>query len=49
MDNVVLTPHIASNTTETMTAMGNCVLDNIRSWFAGNGAVTPIGGNVPPR
>ncbi len=42
MDNVVLTPHVASNTTETIKAMGDCVLDNVRSWFAGNGAVTPI-------
>jgi lactate dehydrogenase-like 2-hydroxyacid dehydrogenase len=43
MDNVVLTPHIASNTEETMKAMGDCVLDNVRSWMAGKGAVTPIG------
>lgn len=42
MDNVVLTPHIASNTTETLEAMGQSVLDNIRSWFAGNGALTPV-------
>jgi lactate dehydrogenase-like 2-hydroxyacid dehydrogenase len=42
LDNVVLTPHIASNTAETMGAMGDCVLDNVRSWFAGKGAVTPI-------
>lgn len=42
MDNVVLTPHIASNTNETVRAMGDCVLDNVRSWFAGKGAVTPI-------
>jgi lactate dehydrogenase-like 2-hydroxyacid dehydrogenase len=42
LDNVVLTPHIASNTEETMRAMGECVLDNIRSWFAGKGAVTPV-------
>lgn len=42
LDNVVLTPHIASNTEETMTAMGECVLDNVRSWFAGKGAVTPV-------
>jgi lactate dehydrogenase-like 2-hydroxyacid dehydrogenase len=42
MDNVVLTPHIASNTKETVKAMGDCVLDNVRSWFAGKGAVTPI-------
>ncbi|MEZ5930892.1 MAG: 2-hydroxyacid dehydrogenase [Alphaproteobacteria bacterium] len=42
MDNVVLTPHVASNTQETVKAMGDCVLDNVRSWFAGKGAVTPI-------
>ena len=41
LDNVVLTPHIASNTEETMQAMGECVLDNLRSWFAGKGALTP--------
>jgi hydroxypyruvate reductase len=43
LDNVVLTPHIASNTEETMQDMGQCVLDNVRSWFAGKGAVTPVG------
>ena len=43
MDNVVLTPHIASNTEETVKAMGDCVLDNVRSWFAGKGAITPVG------
>jgi hydroxypyruvate reductase len=42
LDNVVLTPHIASNTEETMKDMGECVLDNVRSWFAGKGAVTPV-------
>jgi lactate dehydrogenase-like 2-hydroxyacid dehydrogenase len=42
LDNVVLTPHIASNTEETMAAMGECVLDNVRSWFAGKGPVTPV-------
>jgi hydroxypyruvate reductase len=41
LENVVLTPHVASNTEETMTAMGECVLENIRSWFAGKGALTP--------
>jgi hydroxypyruvate reductase len=41
MENVVLTPHIASNTTDTMRAMGECVLENIRSWFAGKGPLTP--------
>ena len=47
LDNVVLTPHIASNTEETMRAMGECVLDNVRSWFAGKGAVNS--GGVNPR
>jgi hydroxypyruvate reductase len=42
LDNVVLTPHIASSTEETMRAMGECVLANIRSWFKGEGAVTPV-------
>ena len=42
LDNVVLTPHIASNTQETMKDMGDCVLENVRSWFAGEGAVTPV-------
>jgi hypothetical protein len=26
-----------------MRAMGECVLGNIRSWFAGKGALTPVG------
>jgi hydroxypyruvate reductase len=43
LDNVVLTPHIASNTEETMRAMGECVLDNVRSWFAGQGRSNPGG------
>jgi lactate dehydrogenase-like 2-hydroxyacid dehydrogenase len=42
LDNVVLTPHIASNTEESMAAMGECVLDNVRSFFAGKGAITPV-------
>jgi hydroxypyruvate reductase len=42
LDNVVLTPHIASNTAETMRAMGDCVVDNLVSWFSGRGALTPV-------
>jgi hydroxypyruvate reductase len=42
LDNVVLTPHIASSTEETMAAMGACVIDNLVSWFSGRGAVTPV-------
>jgi hydroxypyruvate reductase len=41
-DNVVLTPHIASATEETMGAMGACVVDNLVSWFSGRGALTPV-------
>lgn len=42
LDNVVLTPHIASSTEETMGAMGACVIDNLVSWFSGRGTVTPV-------
>ena len=42
LENVTLTPHIASSTEETMGAMGQCVLDNLESWFAGRGALTPV-------
>ncbi len=36
LDNVVLTPHIASSTTETMRAMGENVVANLVSWFKGS-------------
>lgn len=42
LDNVVLTPHIASATEETMALMRQCVLDNLESWFAGRGALTSV-------
>lgn len=42
LDNVVLTPHIASSTEETMRAMGECVVGNLVSWFAGKGPLTPV-------
>jgi hydroxypyruvate reductase len=42
LDNVVLTPHVASSTEETMGAMGECVVGNLVSWFAGRGALTPV-------
>jgi lactate dehydrogenase-like 2-hydroxyacid dehydrogenase len=42
LDNVVLTPHIASSTEETMRAMGECVVGNLVSWFRGEGALTPV-------
>ncbi len=42
LDNVVLTPHIASATEETMAAMGETVLANLVSWFEGKGALTAV-------
>ena len=42
LDNVVLTPHIASSTEETMGAMGDLVVDNLVSWFSGKGPLTPV-------
>ena len=42
LENVVMTPHVASSTEETMRAMGECVIGNLTSWFAGKGALTPI-------
>ena len=42
LENVVLTPHIASSTEETMRAMGECVVGNLVSWFDGKGALTPV-------
>jgi len=43
-DNVVLLPHIASNTFETRRDMDQCMIDNIRSWFTTGTAVTPVPG-----
>lgn len=42
LDNVVLTPHIASSTVETRTAMGDLVIANLESHFAGNPPLTPV-------
>ena len=41
-DNVVVLPHIASNTDESREDMDACLLENVRSWFAGTGAVNPV-------
>lgn len=40
LDNVVLTPHVASNTVETRAAMAQRVIDNLDSFFAGRGVVS---------
>ncbi len=42
MDNVVLLPHVGSGTVTTRRAMGQLVLDNLTSWFAGRGPLTPV-------
>jgi lactate dehydrogenase-like 2-hydroxyacid dehydrogenase len=42
LDNVVMTPHVASATEETTKAMGENVVGNLVSWFAGHGALTPV-------
>ncbi len=45
MENVVLTPHIASSTHETRRAMADLVYDNLRAHFDGKAVLTP----VPPQ
>jgi lactate dehydrogenase-like 2-hydroxyacid dehydrogenase len=42
MDHVVLLPHIGSASRLTRRAMGQLVIDNLKSWIAGNGPVTPV-------
>ena len=42
MENVVLTPHIASATDETRRAMGQLMVDNLAAFFAGKPLLTPV-------
>lgn len=42
LDNVVLLPHVGSATHHTRGAMGQLVVDNVVSWFAGTGPLTPV-------
>ncbi len=42
MDNVVLLPHVGSASVATRRAMGQLVVDNLLSFFAGKGARTPV-------
>lgn len=42
LPNVLLTPHIASGTVETRIAMGELVIQNLESHFAGNGPLTAV-------
>jgi lactate dehydrogenase-like 2-hydroxyacid dehydrogenase len=42
LDNVVLTPHLASATEQTRKAMADLVLANLEAHFAGKRALTPV-------
>lgn len=42
LDNTVLLPHVASGSVHTRDAMGQLVVDNLLSWFAGRGAISPV-------
>ncbi len=42
MDHVVLLPHVGSASVHTRNAMGQLMVDNLVSWFAGKGAITPV-------
>ena len=49
LDNVVLMPHVASATHHTRGRMGRLVADNLVSWFAGRGPLTPVPQTPWPR
>ncbi len=42
LDNVVLLPHVGSASVHTRRAMGQLVVDNLLSWAAGKGPLTPV-------
>jgi lactate dehydrogenase-like 2-hydroxyacid dehydrogenase len=42
MEHVVLLPHVGSASVHTRNAMGQLVVDNLVSWFGGQGAITPV-------
>jgi lactate dehydrogenase-like 2-hydroxyacid dehydrogenase len=42
MHNVVVLPHVGSASRVTRDAMGKLVADNLVSWFAGRGPLTPV-------
>lgn len=43
LPNVVMTPHLASATTDARLAMGRMVIDNLSAFFAGKPLLTPLG------
>ena len=42
LDNVVLLPHVGSASIDTRMAMIELIRDNLLSWFAGRGPLTPV-------
>jgi lactate dehydrogenase-like 2-hydroxyacid dehydrogenase len=42
LDNVVLLPHVGSGTHHTRSRMSGLMLDNLASWLAGEGPLTPV-------
>ncbi|CAN5128905.1 2-hydroxyacid dehydrogenase [soil metagenome] len=42
LENAVVLPHIGSASVQTRNAMGQLVIDNLTSWFAGKGPLTPV-------
>ena len=42
IEHTVLLPHVGSATVHTRNAMGQLVVDNLVSWFAGKGPLTPV-------
>ena len=42
MEHVVLLPHVGSASVETRRAMGQLVVDNLKSWSEGKGPITPV-------
>jgi lactate dehydrogenase-like 2-hydroxyacid dehydrogenase len=41
-EGAVLLPHVGSGSVQTRAAMGQLVVDNLISWFAGKGPLTPV-------
>jgi lactate dehydrogenase-like 2-hydroxyacid dehydrogenase len=49
MENVVLFPHIGTATHHTRGRMGDLVIENVQSWFNGNGPLTPVAETPVPK
>lgn len=49
MDHIVLFPHLGSGSVYTRAAMDRLVADNLVSWFAGKGPLTPVPETPWPR